>query len=158
MKFQRPNGGVLQLDATSVGTFTEFKQLTNGTPESGGILLGRLIANSNDIIIDRASMPDLKDRRFRFSFFRRKAPAQRIVDQAWLHSNATCNYLGEWHTHPEDIPTPSPIDINNWFKLARKTVCELECFFFIIVGRKEIKVWELNKSIGHLGLLPELTI
>ena len=50
------------------------------------------------------------DKRSRFSFIRSKISAQRIVDKKWHDSNGIENYLGEWHSHPENCPTPSHTD------------------------------------------------
>lgn len=50
-------------------------------------------------------------------------------------------YLGEWHTHPEEIPTPSVIDRIGW---AKKLLADSfsEAIFFVILGTTTVRVWE----------------
>jgi len=64
----------------------------------------------------------------------------------WRATRGTVRYLGEWHTHPEDHPTPSGLDRSEWRRLAtgrRDKRPQLS----IIVGRKSLYV-ELSQSDG----------
>jgi integrative and conjugative element protein (TIGR02256 family) len=119
--------------------------------EAGGVLLGRHIAGSLDIVVDDATVPMRGDRRERFLFLRAQKPHQRVIDRAWHDSGGTCVYLGEWHTHPEPVPTPSTVDRNNWKRKLKQD--RFDSFvFFVILGSRDIRVWE-----GHEGgtvLLP----
>lgn len=74
--------------------------------EAGGVLMGKLYKDSADIIIDKLTLPSQKDTRSRFRFLRHFFSHQKRIDEEWEKSNKTCTYLGEWHTHPEDYPTP----------------------------------------------------
>jgi integrative and conjugative element protein (TIGR02256 family) len=66
---------------------------------------------------------------------------QEQIDLAWKTSAGTSAYLGEWHTHPEDIPSPSFIDLMGWQK---KLVFDRigPDIFFVIVGTAEVRAWE----------------
>ncbi len=96
--------GRLKLTAEAVASIQDFIQDKPGKMEAGGVLLGRRISESHDVIIDLVTLPQPSDKRQRFSFFRKHRAHQSIIDKAWIESNGSCNYLGEWHTHPE--PTP----------------------------------------------------
>jgi integrative and conjugative element protein (TIGR02256 family) len=74
-----------------------------------------------------------------------------VIDRAWRQSGGTCTYLGEWHTHPEQHPTPSGIDWQNW---QRKLLVDrfTEPIFFVIVGIAAIHVWEGRRSRGLIPL------
>jgi integrative and conjugative element protein (TIGR02256 family) len=38
----------------------------------------------------------------------------------WRDSGRTVTFVGEWHTHPEAVPSPSSLDRNTWRGIARK--------------------------------------
>ena len=116
------------------------------SPEAGGLVLGRLVESSTDVIVDEISTPVSSDRWSRFNFCRGKKTAQRKVDKAWAESSGTRIYLGEWHTHPEDVPTPSDHDLRDWQRIVQGAQYEQEGLFFVIVGRQQMRVWEYAKG------------
>ncbi|WP_086029119.1 Mov34/MPN/PAD-1 family protein [Tenacibaculum holothuriorum] len=94
----------------------QFKQINSKQHEAGGILLGQV--KENNIYITRISFPSESDKSSRYSFYRNKKNAQAIIDYEFHNSNKRTIYLGEWHTHPEDLPNPSDTDrkmINDQF-------------------------------------------
>lgn len=78
-----------------------------------------------------------------------------MIDRAWVESSRTCTYLGEWHTHPEPIPSASFIDQGSW---CRKLLVDryAGCLFFVIVGTSEVKVWEGQRGRKPASLMPVL--
>jgi integrative and conjugative element protein (TIGR02256 family) len=76
--------------------------------EAGGILLGQVVERS--IYVLQLSFPNLFDKVNRHEFIRDKNAAQIIIDFSFYNSVNKTIYLGEWHTHPEDNPSPSPQD------------------------------------------------
>ncbi len=85
-----------------------YIQVEQGQHEAGGILLGQV--KERDIYITRISFPSNRDRSSRYSFKRSKRNAQAIIDYEFYNSSKRTIYLGEWHTHPEELPTPSNVD------------------------------------------------
>lgn len=147
--FARPHGGRFQISDAAWETMRRFVQDEPHKPEAGGVLLGRHILDTRDIVVDRVSIPMPGDRRSRARFFRARSRHQRIIDEAWRESNGTCTYLGEWHTHPERCPTPSPEDEGNWRrKLATDWFSSY--LFFVIVGTDVVRVWEGAWHQSHL--------
>lgn len=132
------------------------KKAINNQKEYCGVLLGREILNSSNIIIDKITEPSKFDIQRKFYFFRDSKYHQRIIENEWKESNGTCNYLGEWHTHLEDIPIPSSTDIKEWKKALKKFKYDGDALFFIIVGMKKIKIWEGNKSDLSIKELDEI--
>jgi len=62
---------------------------------------------------------------------------------------------GEWHSHPEDEPQPSTLDLGNWQQIGSKAVLEQDFMLFLITGRTAARVWELRRAemtITHLEL------
>lgn len=152
--FQRPNGGRVAIPDDVIEFLERHRQMKPRDREAGGILLGRCILDSNDVIIDEAGKPARADKRSRFHFFRNAKPAQRAVDAAWEASKGTTNYLGEWHSHPEDDPHPSGVDLQNWQEIVARAVYEQDFLLFLIVGRVTTRIWELARPKMLLRRLP----
>lgn len=151
MRFKRPNGGIVEIGSEALSVMWAHRQITEDSTEAGGILLGRAILDSSDLVIDEATSPSYFDRRSRYAIWRARGPAQRRVRQAWKESGGTRVYLGEWHTHPEDIPSgPSEVDRLEWLRLLRETRGEQDQFIFIIVGRHSLRIWQGEKESGAL--------
>lgn len=121
--------------------FNEYRQMGKEDTEAGGALLGRFILSSRDVVIDRITTPMKRDIRKRYYFKKYRNDHQELIQSIWERSDGTCNYLGEWHTHPEAHPTPSNHDVKEWKKVLRNTVCDSNELFFIIVGTESICIW-----------------
>lgn len=145
MRFRRPCGGVLEVGPGAVDQLMRHRQLGVQAPEAGGVLLGRLLLDGRNVVIDEATPPAANDLRGPFLFFRKRAPAQKRVRDGWKVSLQTRNYLGEWHTHPEDQPVPSSQDEANWKRVLLEAKFEQDFLFFAIVGRTCTKAWEASK-------------
>lgn len=150
--FSRANGGLFVLANPAWVTMQRHRQLAISQAEAGGVLLGRIVVDARDVIVDRATEPAKQDRRSRFFFWRSRETTQQIVNEAWRRSAGTQQYLGEWHTHPEDDPTPSGIDQTNWRRILGAARFESDVLWFVIVGRRTVRVWEGNRS-GELTCL-----
>ena len=118
-------------------TFEMYKQ-TGRKHERGGIVLGKV--KKNKIVLTRASIPTGYDWGNRTSFVRHKMSGQLFTDYEFLNSNGKVIYLGEWHTHPEDHPTPSSTDKKMIAKQFNRNDINEEFLFMIIIGRRSIYV------------------
>lgn len=118
--------------------FQSYIQDTDDKKEAGGILLGQI--KDKTIYIIRATIPNPFDKRGRHSFERNKQIAQIIADFEFINSGGKTVYIGEWHTHPEDDPTPSGPDksmIRDQLKLSK----HIEPYLFLVIqGRKTLYV------------------
>jgi integrative and conjugative element protein (TIGR02256 family) len=124
-----------------------------GTMTLGDLRQGRIVVERPDVIVETVTVPSVDDRRSRFTFFRARKPTQAAINAAWKASGGTQNYLGEWHTHPEDHPTPSWVDRRDWQRIAREARFEQDALFFLIVGRVSIAAWEVPRGGGPEVLL-----
>lgn len=146
MIFNRRKTGKLKISQDVLKIMNDCRQKTIDTQkEHCGVLLGREIVNTLNIIIDKITEPSEDDIQKKFYFFRDSKYHQRKIVNEWKKSDGTCNYLGEWHTHLEDVPIPSPTDIKEWKKALKKFKFDGNELFFIIIGTKEIGIWEGNK-------------
>jgi integrative and conjugative element protein (TIGR02256 family) len=144
--FQRTNGATVKISGGALRVLNRFRQILPNRAEAGGMLLGRLIDGTEDIVVDEVTVPVARDKRHRFSFFKAKDTAQKQVVDAWENSTQTRNYLGEWHSHPEDDPSPSGTDLSNWRRIVRESQFEQGSLMFLIVGRVSVRAWELAKA------------
>lgn len=113
--------------------------------EAGGVLLGRHLLDSDDLVVDEVTTPQKQDRRNRFSFFRSKQHGI-VARTRWTAHNHTMAYLGLWHTHPERNPTPSEIDLRDWKNAVSNDVFEGDRLFFPIIGTEKIRIWSRTRS------------
>lgn len=144
--FKISNKGTLKLSETPMLKMLSYRQDDRKKTEAGGVLLGRFIKDSNDIILDRVTVPMIGDKRTRTSFKRGAKMHQRIIDHEWKKSKGTCHYIGEWHTHPENYPSPSSVDIKAWKEKLRNDTISNRYIYFIIVGIKGFIVLEGDKE------------
>ena len=113
-------------------------QDTKQKKESGGILLGQVVDKT--IYITKVSTPNRFDKSGRYKFVRNKKAAQIIIDHEFINSNGKTIYLGEWHTHPENKPSPSNIDIKMLSQQFKKNKINEEYLLLIIRGLQQIYI------------------
>ncbi len=102
------NNTKIHISDTVIEIFEKYKQKNIKDNESGGILIGQI--KDDNIYILKASIPNKFDKSSRYYFECNKDAAQIIINYEFYNSGKRSIYLGEWHTHPENIPTPSGID------------------------------------------------
>lgn len=119
--------------------------------EAGGVLLGRHLLDSADVVVDEVTTPQDTDRRSRFSFFRSEKH-EALARGRWREQMSTMAYLGLWHTHPQEDPTPSGVDRKDWQQAVSCDIFEGDRLFFPIIGTHRIRVWCLSRR----GALREL--
>jgi integrative and conjugative element protein (TIGR02256 family) len=156
LTFARHRGGKVEFSTAASLTLLGNRQSGARSAESGGLLLGRLVEGTADVVVDEATEPTTYDRRRRFFFRRARAGAQKLVDMAWKQSSGTRNYLGEWHTHPEQDPHPSSHDVTEWMRVSREAVYEQDALLFVIVGIEMVGVWEIVKATRAVARLDRL--
>ncbi len=128
--------------------FISYRQLSSSSPESAGVIIGE--RRGVHIVIRTISVPSDADIRSRFMVNRISKHHQETVDTAFQNSDGTYQYLGEWHTHPEDAPTPSMTDYSSW----NKNLSAKEPLILIIVGRTQFWVGKkINQKIEVLKQL-----
>lgn len=141
-RFRRENGSVFIISVPALATMLGFSQQARRDPEAGGVLLGRYLLGNPHVVVDEVTVPMEGDRRSRTEFHRGQQAHQQVIDVRWAASRGTCQYLGEWHTHPENEPHPSSIDKSDWRRHLAHDTYDAVSLFFIIVGITELRVWE----------------
>jgi len=124
------SGQVLVLEAVAVEHLLAHRQFHWWQKEAGGQLFARF--SGGRILVERATGPRPSDRRTRTSYQPDAVAEQREIDE--MHT-VGLHYVGDWHTHPQAVPTPSPPDLQSLSECVRKSKHGLNGFVLIVVGR-----------------------
>ena len=116
-----------------------YRQTEPDAAESFGVLMGTTSVDRREIWIEAVTTPMPHDRRSRLSFALRDLGHQRAVSRKFASSDGSAIYLGTWHTHPEPVPTPSRIDLNDWVTCLR--VNRGRPLAFALVGTEVLRVF-----------------
>ena len=107
-----------------------------------GVLMGSKIGD-NSYRISKIS-PACVKRHSCCGCERDAAMANKFIKEDYEQSGHTRFYIGEWHTHPENKPTPSAVDYNS-IKDNYLTALLVEPFMFmIIVGTESFHISVYN--------------
>lgn len=146
----------IKIGPRALSGMIDFIQNTPQKEEAGGVLLGRFLIGNSDVVVDHITIPMAGDKRTRFGYFRSKLHQKRI-SEAWALSRGTCNYLGEWHTHPEDDPSPSTHDFANWENKLAGDKFDSNFLFFVIAGTIRVNVWKGSRNNSQFEKLSLVT-
>ena len=135
-----------KIDDQALAKLRAHAQYQRRSLEAGGVLLGRWLTKRLSFVVDDITIPLPGDRRSRTSFFRSGPAHMQAIDSSLRNSQYTRGYLGERHTHPGPVPTPSAVDLYDWRRRMHRDVVELPKVFFVIVGTMEIGVWAGDRS------------
>ena len=141
LTFERASEGRLHFGEEVLERMGAFVQDEPDKLEAGGLLMGRYLKESKDVIVDAVTVPAEGDRRSRHGFYRAQKRHQRTLEHGWQESAHTQTYLGEWHTHPEPIPAPSSQDRSDWIRKLMHDDFGSH-LFFLILGTEAVRVWE----------------
>lgn len=122
------NGTRILIESGVLSAPKKYRQYKLKDNEAGGIFVGEY--RGEDLIIVSSTSPGLLDKRSRNRFKRRSPHHNTVAISAWWASKRIQTFTGDWHTHPEDHPTPSGLDISEWQKKMPKRFMLL-----VIIGR-----------------------
>ena len=134
LTFKDDKGHLVAIMSHVAERLMRYRQLHHLSKESAGVLIGE--RRGFHLVICDISEPGPGDVRERFNVDRKGHHHQAKVSAAFAKSAGTLQYLGEWHTHPEDNPTPSSKDHFSW----KKGIHASNPMILLIVGRKTIWV------------------
>lgn len=146
--FQAQDQSLIVISIEVANKLISYRQISDSSPESAGVLIGE--RRGVHIIIKTLSEPSPWDIRSRFMVDRVSKHHQKAVDDAFKRSNGEWHYLGEWHTHPEDVPKPSMTDYNSW----HKNLTSSDPLILIIAGRTDF--WVGKKIKDNIEVLKRI--
>lgn len=99
--------------------------------ETGGILLGHDHEGQDLIEVTQAGDAGPKAMREQRRFLRDLEHARELADIAYEGKGSV--WVGEWHTHPNESPLPSPRDLSTYLRLLEDPSLDFSRFASIIV-------------------------
>jgi len=144
----------LAVDPLVLNHFAEHQQHDDHSPEAGGQLFARF--SDRAITITSVTGPRQADRRTRYLYLPNRREEQREIDE--MHQKGL-HFVGDWHTHPEPVPTPSRSDIHTISEAVAKSRHHLHGFLMVVVGSADFPLGlhvSLNTPTSHMRLMPTL--
>lgn len=129
----------IEIQLSALIIFRKYIQV-DSKKEAGGVLVGKRLKNG-DLVIVCASEPTSLDIRTSFSFRKYPKSHKIFISNYQSESNGFIGFVGEWHSHPEKIPTPSKTDYKYWRKIMRNN--NDDSLVFIIVGTMMTAIYYL---------------
>jgi len=123
------SGQHIYLGESVLQHFHKYRQTRWHHREAGGQLFARIIGM--DIRVEDVTGPRRADWRTRFSYVPNRRAEQAEIRARHAHG---LHYVGDWHTHAEDRPTPSRRDIESVRDCFAKSTHSLRAFVLVIVG------------------------
>lgn len=120
----------IKISTEALAHMMAHRQLHTHDAEAGGQLFARLSGAYIDIVV--ATGPRPQDQRTRFYFAPSRIMERREI--AKLHREGL-HYVGDWHTHPEPVATPSPLDIRNISEIFMRSRHAYGGILMVIVGQ-----------------------
>jgi integrative and conjugative element protein (TIGR02256 family) len=105
----------LRIEHTQIKRIVHFCKITPGK-ETGGILIGYYTNDLACAVVTTISGPPLDSIVTHTRFYRGIVGLQGWIDRLWRKRRHY--YLGEWHFHPSNKPSPSPDDIRQMVIIA----------------------------------------
>jgi integrative and conjugative element protein (TIGR02256 family) len=124
------SGQSLQIIDSVLQHLDRNRQVRFWQREAGGLLFARF--NLPCIEVVEATGPRRTDRRTRHSYSPDVEAERAEIEQRFSRG---LHFVGCWHTHPEDIASPSHVDIRNTAECVKRSHHALNGFVMVIVGR-----------------------
>ena len=147
IKFIKNNDIEVIIADEVINIWRKYQQRDIKDNEACGVLIGGYNEKQNAIFIDLCTEPQKADIRERTCFTLKDPFHQKKINEVFISSQQTQFYLGTWHSHPENYPSPSNVDLEDWGKCIKRN-SHKNFRVFSIIGIKEalIKVYEVDKN------------
>jgi len=111
-----------------------YKQRQQGNENEKAAVLGGYYSPDGVWHVTAAMPSSSKNKAGRYWVLRDRPSAQLFINMIYKETSGKVNYLGEWHTHPIEIPVPSPDDRSMISGLLKTSVLEIDFLISVIVG------------------------
>lgn len=120
----------IRLEPAAIAQVFRYRQLTAAALEAGGQVFG--LVSLDEVRVTRATGPYRGDERGRMHYRSNPRLAQKTIE---MMARAGLAYIGEWHTHAQDIPTASCADRDALVRLLACSTLNVSALLMLIVGR-----------------------
>lgn len=115
-------------------------QIRAGSTEAGGPLFS-VVKEQLHVICD-ASGPFRNDHRRKFFFMPHRNSTQLEINRRHALGQ---HFIGTWHSHPEEIPSPSNTDLTTMRSIFAASDHDLHSMVMIILGKsREPATWHVS--------------
>ncbi len=142
-KYILPNGKTVDILTDVFEEINKWIQYGEDKEESGGYIFGYQHKITGNMTLERVTHPFETDIRTRYYF---KLQDENHYNALKFEEADKSYYMGVWHSHPQDEPVPSTIDWSDWKDSLEKEKSGGAYIFFIIAGRKRIRIWVGSKD------------
>ena len=122
---------ILELTPRALAHFGKHKQNNRWSREAGGQLFATFDEPSVIKIVD-VTGPRKSDRRSVFGFEPDRVAERREIAERFKRG---LHFVGDWHTHPQSIPSPSFTDERSMRDMVKSSSHNFPGFFMVIVGQ-----------------------
>lgn len=126
------NGLEFRISDQALDVFDRFRQRHFWQREAGGQLFARVRKNTWHIEV--ATPPARLSIRTRYGFTPNRKAEQVEIERLYQDG---LEYVGDWHTHPQDVPSPSKNDLASIGNVVRESTHHFPGFLMCIVGRQK---------------------
>lgn len=131
IEYQFSDNSTLVLTDEAVSHFMSHRQLRLWSREAGGQLFATF--DGPTVTIREVTGPRKTDRRGRTRYLPDRAAENLEITRMYSRG---LHFVGDWHTHPQDNPEPSGLDLESLAECVRESEHQLRGFFLIVVGRR----------------------
>lgn len=108
--------------------------------EFGGILVGEYSADFRQLNITDSVLPQTKTFKATHTLFERNSKGMEKELKKLYRENPPKYYIGEWHTHPDNLPFPSVTDLQAMRSIVNYPRVEIKNPVLMIIGYSSIKI------------------
>lgn len=116
----------------AIASMIRHRQKSLNDKEAGGQLFAKF--EGDNAIIVEATEPKPFDKRSRYGFIPSQWLQRQEIKSKYKQGK---HFVGDWHTHPQPLPSPSGDDKESMIDCFRKSRHELKAFLMVIVGSAE---------------------
>lgn len=125
------SGQFLIFEDNVISHFERYRQNELNKKEAGGQLFAKFI--DKHVIVTMATGPNKNANRGRLFFFPNRLAENLEIKHFYKKG---LHFIGDWHTHPQKIPSPSYLDYSSINECFLKSKHDLGEFLLVIVGTK----------------------
>lgn len=154
-KFSLKDGSILNINSSQLKYFKNLS-VNITTREQGGIVIGKkLMKDDIYTVIDFYHAKNISSKENRYLCDAKEV--NKYIYRQWKKSSGINNYIGEWHTHYEDYPTPSKVDKMMMENIIVRDSAPRKIFLFIL-GKKQIYIGTICKEKNTLDKIGDIRI
>lgn len=129
LRVELPGGIDMVVEADVLEHISAYRQKSCFRREAGGQLFARIRVGKWTIV--KATGPRKSDWRSRFGYHPDRKAENEEIKRLFADG---LHFVGDWHTHPQNVPRPSDTDIHSMNEAVAQSLHDLPGFLLFVVG------------------------